>query len=436
MNTFNLSFLTNNIQGDFHTQWEQASKIVQEKVQNSLSPTLLTVNQNTQRAIYEISSFFSAIKSDDFQDMYTTIAYESKYKNGKRNEIQEIKDLQNGDIRVLEATNNTLPPNKKIILQKQDPTLIECPQAYPTVEFLEYLSKYKKTLGHDSFIFIGTVMSSSIFGTPHAQVQPNYNHTITTLEKDLSENQKFTAKETSAKLREYNKQWKLCTVLVLEDGNFAIMEVDNFLGIYPRPSIKLDETQWYELLFQDNNETLFAQMARDFSWNQWLALWWVELWTNNVVFEKETLYYRFYKWFQKWVSEDQMNIFLWKIFDMYSPEELSILTDDILQKTKKFNDYMKEISSYSDTDMIDYIDILKDKDPANTISYDNILSCSNKIQQNFLMTFLLLKWKITLDNNQLLFDDSVDKDITLFSPQQLRSIYEKARFWLISYNKQ
>lgn len=435
MNTFNLSLLTNSIQGDFHTQWEQASKIVQEKVQKSLSPTLLTVNQNITRAIYEISSFFSTIKSDDFYEMYTTIAYESKYKNGKRNEIQEIKDLENWGITILEATNNTLPPNKKIIVQKQDPTLIECPQAYPTVEFLEYISQYKQNKGHDSFIFIGTVMSSSIFGTPHAQVQPNYNHTITTLEKNLSENQKFTAKETSAKLREYNKQWKLCTLLVLEDWNFAIMEVDNFLGIYPRPFIKLDETQWYELTFEDNNETLFAQMARDFSWNQWLALWWVELWTNNVVFEKETLYYRFYKWFQKWVSEDQMNIFLWKIFDMYSAEELSILTDDILQKTKKFNDYMTKLSSYSNVDIVNFIDTLRNKDSNNQNSYNTILWYSNRLQQNFLISFLLLKWKIILENNQLLFDDSIDKDITLFSPEQLRFIYEKARFWLISHNK-
>lgn len=427
-------------------QWILTSQIIHDLFSkpneaHNHENTLLTVKQNLSRALYEVCYFLKSVSEKDFlKDTsldYICPGYNPHTK--KRNEMKEViekevwwEEIRSiGDISCLLANGNTLPPNKLMLVQRWDHQAMECPQIYPTPAFLSFISDYKKRSWEQNFIFIGTAISSSIYWTPHAQVQPNYRGTIQTVETSTKDNQRFTAEETSLKVRELNKEWRICSILALKDGNFAIMEVDNFLWIDPRPELTVKEDNWYEIHLSDENkdETLYARMAWDLSWNQGICIGWVELWTENLVFEKEGRYYWFYKRWKRGVSNHQMKEFFSQVFPEISEEE----SNTILTKVKKFNENLESLIKTEDNLIGSYIDQLWKV----FIESENDLKClndlnnnKNTLQQKILLAFLMSKERITIEWDNII-DEKSESDFTILSPEHISALYKRCRGKLI-----
>lgn len=387
--------------------------------------------QNLSRAVYEICHFFSKVSESDFDDSNHTNAYTCTWYNTKTRKWKEMREVEHtsiGDIMTIPAFGNTLPPNKLLIIQKWDASHTECPQAYPTLSLLDTVSDYRTT--HKRwFVFMNNVMWSSIFWTPHAQVQPNYWWKIITREQDVTEDQQFTPAETVDIIRTMNKQGKLSTILALQNGKFAIMEVDNFLGIQPRPDIILDETQWYQLQFHNTPEQedtmLFAKMAWDLSGNQWLAIGGVEVRTKNIVFEKETIYYRFYKWMKRWVTQTQLHDFLITLL----PESDNI--DTIIEKISIYTNHMKQLDVTPEDLITRYCDDLWTLLTHNRSELETLENNNNILQKKILLAFLLTKWKIQIEDGQII-DTHQEHDIRLLRDTQLLSLYNKCAWTLLT----
>ncbi len=337
-----------------------------------------------------------------------------------------------------------LPPNKAMLIQNVASWAeVLCPQWYPTKELLIELGKFmvSKSRKTQTLAFIGTIMWSSIFGTPHVQIHPTFDGSICTIIP--TDTQKFTAIQAASIIKDLNKKWVLCMCMWCDDGTFAIMTPDFFLGTLPwdiyNPNdttcpitiqCQQNATLWYALYAKAKawqTIPLYAHMARDLSWSQWLGINGVEMWSTNLVFEKEVwLYIWIYTWIKRWCTNKDIQLFFNEIFGIYPTQKRDEIVANLIQKSDMFIHYVDE---WNDTEIetnFDHLTKHTNKSWQPTFAKSDIDLCiqtNNILQKRFIVAFFSMKW-VWIDTKR---QEDKQKNAKLLQGEDMRHIYNLCR---------